>query len=126
MYQNFFGLTDSLYVKRRQGRNREVHICKIQREQAMEYLTSISDKLAVLYGYNPNQKNISTSTRLKAFNEQLEYERQQLSELKKACATNKKFSGVNVKFIEGKAQKIEKLEQKIQETANEKQSKGER
>lgn len=28
----FFGLTDSLYVKRRDGRNREVHICKIDRK----------------------------------------------------------------------------------------------
>lgn len=28
----FFGLKDSLYVKRRDGRNREVHICKIDRK----------------------------------------------------------------------------------------------
>lgn len=109
----FFGLTDSLYVKRRQGRNREVHICRVPREKAMEYLTSISDKLAVLYGYNPNQKNISTTTILNVLQEQLEYEKKQLNGLERARATNKKFSGVNVKFIEGKAQKIQKLKQKI-------------
>ena len=111
----FFGLTDSLYVNRRQGRNREVHICKIPRQKAMEYLTSISDKLAVLYGYNPTQKSISKSTRLKILEEQLDYEKREHCRLSKARATNKKFSGVNVKFIEGKAQKIKKLEQEIEE-----------
>jgi len=119
----FFGLTDSLYVKRRQGRNREVHICRIPREQAMEYLTSISDKLAVLYGYNPSQKHISTSTRLKVLKEQLEYEKKQHSGLQKARATDKKFSGINVRFIEGKAQKIKRLEQEIKEI--EEENKGE-
>lgn len=111
----FFGLTDSLYVNRRQGRNREVHICKIPREQAMEYLTSISDKLAVLYEYNPNQKNISKSTRIKILREQLDYEKKEHCRLVKARSTSKRFSGANVKFIEGKAKKIKKLEQEIEE-----------
>ena len=106
----FFGLTDSLYVKRRQGRDREVHICRIPREQAIEYIASISDKLAVLYGYNPNQKHISESTRLKVLKEQLEYEREQYS---RARTINKKFTGPNVKIIEGKGQKIKRLEHEI-------------
>lgn len=111
----FFGLTDSLYVNRRQGRNREVHICKIAREQAMEYLTSISDKLAVLYGYNPNQKNISVSTRHRVLEEQLNYEEQEHCRLIKARATGKKFSGANLRFIESKGQKIKALKQEIEE-----------
>lgn len=119
----FFGLTDSLYVKRRQGINREVHICKVEREQAMEYLAGISDKLAVLYGYNPNQKHISTSTRLRVLKEQLDYERKQFIGLEKARATDKKFSGVNVRFVEAKAQKVQRLEQEIEKI--EEESKGE-
>lgn len=111
----FFGLTDSLYVNRRQGRNREVHICKIEREKAMEYITSISDKLAIFYGYNPNQKTISESTRLKILEEQLEYEKNEHIRLGRLYKTDKMFSGPNVKFIEGKARKIQKLEKEIDE-----------
>ena len=29
----FFGLTDSLYVRRRDGRDREVHICRVGRDE---------------------------------------------------------------------------------------------
>ena len=105
----FFGLTDSLYVKRRQGRDREVHICKIQREQVMEYLTSISDRLAVLYGYNPMQKRISEVTKRKVLKEQLQYEEKEYNRLTRARATDKKFNGINLKFIESKLQKIQKL-----------------
>lgn len=109
----FFGLTDSLYVKRRQGRNREVHICKITREQVMEYLTSISDKLAVLYGYNPNQKKISESTRLRVLQGQLNYEEAEHNRLVSAHATNQNFHGSNVKILKSKAQKIRRLKQEI-------------
>jgi len=111
----FFGLTDSLYVNRRQGRNREVHICKIPREQAMEYLTMISDKLAVLYGYNPNQKNISKNTRKRVLEEQLCYEKSELNRLIKTRTIGKKLNGGNIKIIEGKLQKIRKLKEEIEE-----------
>lgn len=111
----FFGLTDSLYVNRRQGRDREVHICRIQRENAMEYLTHISNKLAVLYGYNPNQKHILESTRIKVLREQLEYERKEHARLIRAKATDKKFSGINVKFIDSKLQKIKDLQKRLQQ-----------
>ena len=110
----FFGLTDSLYVKRRQGRNREVHICRIPREQAMEYLESLSDKLAVLYGYNPSQKNISASTRLKVLREQLDYEKREHIRLETASSIDKNFSGPNLKIIDGKARKNNSLQQQIQ------------
>lgn len=111
----FFGLTDSLYVNRRQGRDREVHICKISRERAMEYLTQISDKLAVLYGYNPNQKHISESMIRRVLQEQLEYEKREHERLTRAKATDKKFSGINVKFVESKLQKIKNLQKRIQQ-----------
>ena len=111
----FFGLTDSLYVNRRKGRDREVHICRIPREQGMEYLTSMSDKLAVLYGYNPNNKHISESTRKKVLEEQLQYEENEHNRLVNARATDKKFSGINVKFIDSKLQKIKRLREQIQE-----------
>lgn len=111
----FFGLTDSLYVNRRQGRDREVHICKIPREKAMEYLTQISDKLAVLYGYNPNQKHISESTIRRVLEEQLEYEKREHERLIRARATDKKFSGINVKFVNSKLQKIKDLQKRIQQ-----------
>lgn len=109
----FFGLKDSLYVKRRQGRNREVHICKIPREQVMEYLTSISDKLAVLYDYNPSQKKISESTRLRVLQEQLNYENVEYNRLVSARATSQSFHGPNVKILAGKAQKVKRLKQEI-------------
>ena len=109
----FFGLKDSLYVNRRQGRDREVHICKIEREQAMEYLVHMSDKLAVLYGYNPNQKHISQKVRKNVLQEQLEYEEKERKRLVRARSTDKKFKGINVKFIGEKEHKIEKLKQEV-------------
>lgn len=117
----FFGLTDSLYVNRRQGRDREVHICKIKREKAMEYLASISDKLAVLYGYNPEHKNISESTRIRVLNEQLQYEQKEFDRLIKAKTSDKNFKGINVKFIESKRQKIRRLQQTINRAKEEKE-----
>ena len=111
----FFGLTDSLFVNRRQGRDREVHICRILREEAMDYLVSMTDKIAVLYGYNPYQKCISISTRKKVLEEQLRYEENEHKRLITAKATNKKFNGINVKFIESKLQKVKRLKKAIQE-----------
>lgn len=110
----FFGLKDSLYVNRRQGRDREVHICKISREEAMEYLTHMSDKLAVLYDYNPNQKHITQRVRRKVLQEQLEYEKKERKRLVKAKTTDKSFKGINVKYINQKAHKIKRLEEQLQ------------
>ena len=110
----FFGLTDSLYVNRRQGRDREVHICRIPREQAIEYLAEMSDKLAVLYGYNPNKKHITESARKRILKQQLEYEEKEFERLNKAKSSDKKFNGINVKFIDSKLQKIQRLKQKLE------------
>ena len=111
----FFGLKDSLYVNRRKGRDREVHITKIPREQAMEYLTSMSDKLAVLYGYNPQDKHISESIKKKVLEEQLKYEENEHNRLIKAKTINKKFNGINAKFIDSKLQKIKRLKEQIKQ-----------
>lgn len=113
----FFGLTDSLYVNRRQGRDREVHICKIPREKAMEYLTAISDKLAVLYDYNPQNKHISETTKRKVLKEQLEYEKREHDRLVNARTINKTLKGINIKFIENKSKKIQRLQRRLEEVS---------
>lgn len=111
----FFGLKDSLYVKRRTGRDREVHICKIKREEVDKYLESIEDKLAVLYGYNPSKKPISNKTKIKVIDEQMGYEKQEFKRLNKVRKTDKTFSGKNVKFLYSKLQKIKMLQQKLED-----------
>lgn len=110
----FFGLEDSLYVNRRQGRDREVHICRVPREKAIEYLSSISDKLAVLYKYNPNHKHISEGTVRRVLSEQLQYERKEYERLKNAKTCDRKFNGINLRFIESKRQKIGRLQQYLE------------
>ena len=110
----FFGLKDSLFVKRRTGRDREVHICRINREDSKQYMIDIENKLAVLYGYNPNNRNISSQDRKKVLTNQLEYEKQEFKRLNKARKTDQKFSGKNIKFLYSKAQKIEKLKKGLE------------
>lgn len=105
----FFGLKDSLFVNRRPNRDREVHICKIPKEQAFEYLSDMSNKLAVLYGYNPTEKHISDDVKKKVLKEQLEYEKQELDRLSHAKTSNKNFKVSNLKFIDSKQKKIKKL-----------------
>lgn len=111
----FFGLTDSLFVNRRQGRDREVHICRIGREEWREYLLKLSDKLAVLYGYNPNQKHIPESTTQKILEEQLAYEQAEHDRLVGARTSDKNFKGINHKFIGSKADKIKALKDRLEE-----------
>ena len=117
----FFGLKDSLYVNRRQGRDREVHICRIPREKAMEYLTDMYDKIAVLYGYNPNNKNIPASRQLQILQEQLEYEEKEKKRLIKAKTIDGKLKGINHKFIPEKERKVLRLKQRIQKVENSQQ-----
>ena len=110
----FFGLTDSLYVNRRQGRDREVHICRIQREKAMEYLANMYDKIAVLYGYNPNNKKISDAKTLQILQEQLKYEENEKRRLVRAKTIDGKLKGINFKFIPEKDRKVKNLKTRIQ------------
>lgn len=117
----FFGLTDSLYVNRRQGRDREVHICKINREEAIEYLTNMYNKLAVLYNYNPEGKVIKDSVTLKVLQEQLEYEEKEKARLVKAKTIDGKLKGINHKFIPQKERKISKLKKQISHIQSQKE-----
>ena len=120
----FFGLKDSLFVNRRQGRDREVHICRIYKNEAKQYLDKTENKLAVLYGYNPRNKNISLEEQINIIKEQLKYEKEEMKRLNKIRHSNCKYKG-NVKDIQSKAQKIIKLKEKCKEIQL-KDEKGER
>lgn len=109
----FFGLKDSLFVNRRQGRDREVHICNIPREKAVEYLAGMSDKLAVLYGYNPNQKHISQSTRKKVLEEQLQYELDEVNRIHTVKTERKMTGNIDTTLI-SKHNKIERIKKEIE------------
>ena len=74
----FFGLKDSLYVKRRDGRNRQVHICKVEREDYKKYLDHMKKRIAILYGYNPQKLTISKKEEVEILLEKLEYENAEL------------------------------------------------
>ena len=52
----FFGLKDYLFVNRRNGRDRQVHIYGMDRKDIPEYIKSVDKKLNELYNYKP--KNI--------------------------------------------------------------------
>lgn len=95
----FFGLTDSLFVNRRQERDREVHICRIGREEWREYLLKLSDKLAVLYGYNPNQKHIPETITKRILEDQLAYEQAEHARLVSARTSDRNFKGINHKLL---------------------------
>lgn len=120
----FFGLKDSLFVNRRQGRDREVHICRIDKNEAKQYLDKTENKLAVLYGYNPRNKNIALEEQINIIKEQLKYEKEEMKRLNKIRHSNCKYKG-NVKDIQSKAQKIIKLKEKCKEIQL-KDEKGER
>ena len=105
----FFGLKDSLYVKRRDGRDREVHICKIERQNLDEYLNKIQDKLIVLYNYNPENKQISQERKEDIVKEQIEYEKNELKRIQGFSKnTNNRYFG-NIKDTESKIRKINRL-----------------
>ena len=114
----FFGLKDSLFVKRRQGRDREVHITRIKREDAKQYLRDMEDKLNVLYGYNPQNKQLSTKRKQTILKEQLDYEKEEFKRLNRARHYPCKYTG-NVKDIQSKANKILKLKQRLKQIESE-------
>ena len=110
----FFGLTDSLYVKRINLRDREVHICRIEREQYYGYLRNMEDKLIVLYNYNPTGKVLSNARKLQILQEQLQYELQQYRTLNKIRHEKKDYSG-QLSDIMSKLNKIGLLKSQIKE-----------
>ena len=78
----FFELKDNLYVKRREGREREVHITRVSREEKDNYLNRMEEKIAVLYGYNPNNLQISPERRKQIIRLQRDYELKEYGRLK--------------------------------------------
>ena len=112
----FFGLKDYLFVNRRKGRDRQVHICGIERDKIPEYLEQMEKKIAVLYDYNPNNIEISDEEQIDIFKEQLEYEKQQLNRLTnvKKIEDGKKYEG----YINVKKSKVEILQGKISNVQN--------
>lgn len=110
----FFGLTDSLYVKRRDGRNREVHICKIDRKDYKAYLEHIEKKMKVLYGYDVSELKVSDKEVIEILQEQKKYELTELKRLKSA-RTEQKFNG-HIDFEKSKERKIKTLNNKIKFT----------
>ena len=113
----FFGLKDSLYVKRRQGRDREVHICRIEKDEANNYLENMQNKLAVLYGYNPENKKITDKKTRDILEQQIQYEKQEFLRLNKIRHDKNNYKG-NVKDIINKENKIINLKNRIKEIDN--------
>lgn len=109
----FFGLKDYLFVNRRNGRDRQVHIFGMDREQVPEYLEKMEKKIAVIYDYNPNNIKISDSEKRDILTEQINYEMEELSKLEnvKTIDKDKKYSGV----ISGKKGKIQRYKDKLEE-----------
>ena len=106
----FFGLNDSLYVQRRNSRNREVHICRIDRSDNIDYLNEMEDKIITLYDYNPNNKIVPAEKKIDILKQQLRYEEEQVNALK---ATSKgKYTG-SFNAVERKTKKIEDLKNKL-------------
>lgn len=101
----FFCLKDSLYVQRRNGRNREVHICKITRDEYKQYLDDIEDKLITLYGYNSGNKKVPDNKMLDIIKEQLKYEEEQVENL------NVKSTGSYRGSFNGLTRKTEKIQE---------------
>ena len=103
----FFGLKDYLFVNRRSGRDRQVHIFGIAREDAVSYIERMEKKVAVLYDYNPNHIDITTAERTEILEEQLAYEKSEFERLNgiKDEDEKKKFVG----YIRVKRSKIDML-----------------
>ena len=105
----FFGLKDNLYVQRRNGRNREVHICKINRDEYKNYLENMQDKLITFYGYNPEGKKLTNQRKIELLKLQLEYERNEINRLLKARSLNKNFTGQSFQGLDSKKVKVRKI-----------------
>ena len=77
----FFGLKDNVFVNRRTGRDREVHICRIDKCDISKYIEEIEKKLIVLYNYNPRGIDVSDDEQRRIYGEQLQYEIDELARL---------------------------------------------
>lgn len=108
----FFGLKDNLYVNRRKGRDREVHICKIEGKDVEKYLEKIAKKIAVLYKYNPDGIHISKEEQHSILDEQLEYE---IAELNRLAEINEPKYAEYLKFKKCKVESLISIIKKLDE-----------
>lgn len=108
----FFGLRDSLFVNRRKGRDREVHITRIKSKDIKGYLKDIQEKLAVLYGYKRETVPVSTERKQEIIKEQIQYEKAEFKRLNKIRHSTSRYKGI-VKNMESKVDKIERLKKKM-------------
>ena len=115
----FFGLKDSLYVKRRDGRNRQVHICRVKRQDYKKYLDHMKKRISILYGYNPEHIPISKQEEVEILREQLEYENAELLRLQNIRnQKGRKFTGA-IDYSKNKANKVYTLKQRLQSAIRE-------
>ncbi len=103
----FFGLKDNLFVNRRKGRDREVHIYRIDRKKIKQYIEEIERKLIVLYNYNPKGIVVTDEERKRILMEQLAYEDKEMCRLNEL--NNPKYKN----YLEMKKRKISKLQTEI-------------
>ena len=106
----FFGLKDYIFVNRRNGRDRQVHIFGMKKDEVPKYIEQMEKKIAVLYGYNPRNINISEDDRKEILKEQIEYESSELQRLNsiKKFDAHKKYTGY-IKCKESKIQMLQEL-----------------
>ena len=114
----FFGLKDSLFVRRRYVRDREVHICKVAREEYKQYLEYMEMKIAVLYNYNPRNVPIPLGTQKQILEEQLAYEQAEFSRLNGSDPSTKTYNG-NIDYKKSKREKIANLKGRLNKTNSE-------
>lgn len=114
----FFGLKDSLFVGRRYGRDREVHICRVERKEYEEYLLHIQKKLAVLYDYNPENIVITPSEHAQILTEQLEYEMAERNRLTSCTGCSGKTYNGNIDYKKSKNEKVKRLLTELENQVN--------
>lgn len=113
----FFGLKDSLYVNRRFGRTREVHIKRISSEESQDYLDNMYDKLAVLNDYNPKNKEISRDTMLSILREEINIRKNEANRLRK-LKLNSNFKGKYRLYLHNRIMGIIKKAIELKNKAN--------
>lgn len=111
----FFGLKDNLYVQRRHGRNREVHICKIDRKDANTYLEDIQDKLILLYGYNPTNKKLEPERKIDVLKNQFDYEIEEMYRLSSISKHKVSYVGGKLDGLCSKIENVRRIHKMIKE-----------
>ena len=84
----------------------------IKRKDIGKYLTGISEKLSVLYGYNREKMDISKEREEEILKEQLKYEKAEYKRLNKIRHASGKYKGT-IKNMISKSAKIEKIKNRI-------------